>query len=162
MHTLHSVNSVSSGATSNSDGIFSERLHQAGNFVSWLLMWLFALWMWWLLFPQHPCKRVYFHWELGLTQIPPITRLPHLLPALEQLGEIIRGFESQSKEELALLWKSYLIFQYFCGFNFIMEHWASIDFQLKLLNTSMRLAHHIEMNIKKEVNFWRASGRTSF
>ena len=27
-----------------------------------------------------PGKRVYFHWELGLTQIPPITRLPHLLP----------------------------------------------------------------------------------
>ena len=31
-------------------------------------------------------KRVYFHWELGLTQIPPITRLPHLLPRTRNGG----------------------------------------------------------------------------
>ena len=48
---------------------------------------------------------------------------------------------------------AHLLLEYFGGFNFIMEHLTSIDFQLKLVNTSMRLAHHIEMNIKKEVNF---------
>ena len=55
--------------------------------------------VWSLPFPSGAGKRVYFHWELGLTQIPPITRLPHLLPASEQLEEIIRGFESLSQRK---------------------------------------------------------------
>ena len=91
---------------------------------------------------------------VGSYSNPTYHTLATLITRCGTIGGNYKGLrKSQSKEELALLWKSYLIFQYFCGFNFIMEHLALIDFQLKLVNTSMRLAHHIEMNIKKEVNF---------
>ena len=43
--------------------------------------------------PAEAGKRVYFHWELGLTQIPPITRLPHLLPRTEELGGNYTGLK---------------------------------------------------------------------
>ena len=44
--------------------------------------------VWSLPFPSGAGKRVYFHWELGLTQIPPITRWPHLLPRRRTGGKL--------------------------------------------------------------------------